>query len=251
MRQPRQRVKRAIIHKTDTFLLGLCFCWQACKRCKDCNVGFCFLLTGVQRTQRLQTFFLLLGAPGKPKKQKNRKTKQNEKQNKHKNDKHNKKTKTKPEKRQEPQEHHEPIGLDSNQHLTNDNNQQLTTAAIVGNNNCNLMANVGKCASKKTAKLQQCCATFTAKGNPPQTTINNCSNCWQQQLLIDNKCRQMYTENKMQNSSNVTLHLQRLEIVKTTFNSCSQCPMSANGEWQQQLLIDNKCRQMYTDKNAK
>jgi hypothetical protein len=140
-----------------------------------------FLLTGVQRTQRLQTFFLLLGAPVKPKKQKTTK-KQNEKQNKTKNKtnikmKNTKKTKTKPEKRQEPHEHHEPIGLDSNQHLTNDNNQQLTTAALVGSNSCNLMANVGKCASKKTAKLQQCCATFTAKGNPPQTTINNCSNC--------------------------------------------------------------------------
>ena len=118
----------------------------------------------------MQTFFLLLGAPGKPKKQKNRKTKQNEKQNKHKNDKHNKKTKTKPEKRQEPQEHHEPIGLDSNQHLTNDNNQQLTTAAIVGNNNCNLMANVGKCASNKNGKIAAMLRYIYSEGEP---TANN------------------------------------------------------------------------------
>ena len=73
------------------------------------------------------------------------------------------------------------------------------------------------------------------------TTFNNFSKCqmsengkWQQQLLID-KCRQIYIEKKRQNRSNVTVHLQWLGIVKTTFNSCSQCQMSANGGWQ---LVD-------------
>jgi hypothetical protein len=27
--------------------------------------------------------------------------------------------------------------------------------------------------------------------------------------------------------------------------------MSENGKWQQQLLIDNKCRQMYIEQNGK
>ena len=37
---------------------------------------------------------------------------------------------------------------------------------------------------------------------------------------------------KRQNSSNVTVRLQWLGVVKTTLNSCSQCQMSANGGWQ-------------------
>jgi len=37
---------------------------------------------------------------------------------------------------------------------------------------------------------------------------------------------------KRQNSSNVTVRLQWLGVVKTTLNSCSQCQMSANDGWQ-------------------
>ena len=154
------------------------------KRTKNANNAMWGFVFADRRAKdaKIADIFPTIRGPGKTQKTKNnkktkRKTKQNEKQNKHKNEKHQKNNKKKNEKRQEPHEHHEPIGLDSNQHLTNDNSQQLTTAALVGSNNCNLMANVGKCASKKTAKLQQCCATFTAKGSPPQTTINNCSNC--------------------------------------------------------------------------